>query len=132
MYRIKSIDQLAYLHNVVSKKLPEDQSELIYQKTLGGADLFISFTLLSNFVFQLEKSFNIDIQDSQACGSFIFCWLIWFIVLVLHVQAKRKGNIQMYNKLILLILIRNLLPYFDLENSRQRLNKIEVVVFLFQ
>lgn len=116
--RLKCLDQVAYLHDVVFKKLPEEQSDLIYQKTLGGADLFISYTLIYNFIIQLEQSLNANAEDTQARGYFIVCWSIWMVVLALHVYAKRKGYIQMYNKLILLILIGNLLPFFDLASSR--------------
>ena len=45
------------------KELPEKQQKLIYQKTLGFADMFVSFTLLSNLLYQLEASFKIDIED---------------------------------------------------------------------
>lgn len=62
----------------------------------------------------------------------IFCWINWLIVLVVHLVDWKKNSNKSSKYLLVIFVIRNLLTFFDLENSRDRMNNVEMFIFLFQ
>jgi len=54
------------------------------------------------------------------------------ITFAVHLVALKKGNPQFSKYLLLIFIIRNLLPFFDLENNRDKMNNIEIFIYLFQ
>lgn len=57
--------------------------------------------------------------------------MFWVIAFVVHFVTHKTGNIKFSSYLLLIYIIRNLIPFFDLENNRDQMNNVEVYIHLF-